>query len=227
LGLRADGEAFDSKNVDQEAANAALREQRGGSYGHTLLMDKDGCVIVPPNHVLIFEHGLVHKVNKTTTSPTVGDWRQFVGWQVLERESPTLRQFVEFVMRKGAVFPLPSGQMPRIYSVQFTNTNLPRWVNDNHLLGMMHDDPRQWGTNTYDKRLLFSSNEGTIKETGEKYIYPLPLPVLPSIELLTGKGPLDDGGRMISIITGIRLGGGKKRAISDASTVPQEAQEVL
>jgi hypothetical protein len=228
---KAIGNAFDSKHVDQDAANAALESQRLKQFGNTMQMDCNGCVIVPPNHLLIFEQGMVHKVNKTITKPDVADWRQFIGWQVLEAESPSLNEFVEFCMGKGAVFPLPSGQMPRIYPLMFTNTNLPGWVNKRSLSAVYEDDPRMWGSKTYIPDLLFTKT-GTHKPSGKEYDYQLPPPFLPSVSVIGGTVPVG-GNKLIPMIAGLPLKGGRKRTISNASTVeveypsPKKAQEVL
>lgn len=94
-------------------------QAQAGSKG----TDGRGYIVVPPGCIIIFDEKIVHAVEGSAAKST--RVRQFLGWRLTENEGstgmvdphnrPYARDQVLDLMRRQAVIPLKSGQVPPMY----------------------------------------------------------------------------------------------------------------
>jgi len=97
---------------------AELQAQAGSAGA-----DGRGYIIVPPGCIIIFDEKIVHAVEGSVAKST--RVRQFLGWRLTQNEAstgmvdphnrPYGRDEVVDMMRRQAVIPLKSGQVPPMY----------------------------------------------------------------------------------------------------------------
>lgn len=150
--------------ADHPALEAALMKQSATKqYGASIHCAESGSVKCPPGHMILFRHGVVHKVAKST-SPSEVSMRLFTGFRFTN--DPMSRMFSDTVKvcEQNMVPNIPSGQLPKMYSVIHTNTDIPKKFNTAAPITDKKFDVRTWAAETFHPAALATRHYNKTQE---------------------------------------------------------------
>lgn len=139
--------------ADGKHAKVMLAQQANRKIG-SLCFDKDGYVVVPPGHLILFPQSILHAV-MAKASPPRPNLRLFLGHR-LTCEQTSLFPDLTSTIDENAVPRIPSGQLPPMFSA-------------NHFAFFSKSERfRRWGEETFVPACLFKRTT----PSGEVYYTP-------------------------------------------------------
>lgn len=126
--------------IRKQRVEERLKRQANLKIG-TATTNGDGLIVVPPGHQVIFFQRLLHAV-ASGPGPVQPQLRLFVGHRLTQESTPLFP--LERVINNNAVPPIPSGQMPPMFS------------QNHYQFFASHDKYQSWAGSTFQPGCLFA-----------------------------------------------------------------------
>jgi hypothetical protein len=84
----------------------------------TKLNKQKSVIKIPPGHQIIFYQNIIHEV--LSVKQTQESIRLYSGWRLTTNSNPLIKDFIERI-KNQAIIPLPSSQLPPLYSASHIN----------------------------------------------------------------------------------------------------------